>query len=91
MDRVLHRDEATDEDLHDLWDVVVLSSAPDEHEAEEAAGLVHDDGEVVAPGPGSLRRFFKVLRRSGDMVVATIPMDPEDARINAEMRRRDKE
>lgn len=91
MDKVLHLDEATDEDLHDLWDVVVLSRAPDDREAEEAAGLVHDDGEVVAPGAGSLRGFFRVLRRSGDMVVATDPMDPEDARINAEMRRRDME
>lgn len=86
--KVLHRADATDEDLHDLWDVVVLEDEPSDDEAEEAAGLVYDDGEVVAPGVGSLGKFFETLRRSGDMVIATGPLTPEDSRINAEIRRR---
>lgn len=72
--------------LRDLYDLVACAREPDALQSEELAGLVLDDGMVIAPGPGSLGRFFHDVRDAGDVVVATRPKNPEVSRVNAATR-----
>lgn len=89
-DRVLDYDRAEGDDFYDLYDLVYTRRRPTDGELQEIAGLLQDTGSLVvlSGSDRNMERYFTTVGFVGSVAVGQGPKEPEESRINAEKRRR---
>jgi hypothetical protein len=90
-DRVLCYDTASGEDYYRLWDMIHTDQSLNEEALGEIEGMLDDDGVLViesGTAPAGLEKHFRRATRYDGMLLVQGPLNPEEARINAEKERR---
>lgn len=89
-DRVLDYDKASGDDLYRIYDVVVTSMPLNATSLREIEGLLDDRGVLVitsGEAPIGLEEHFSRSGKFRGMLMVEGPLNPEEARIEAEKER----